>query len=90
MMKRVVDRMLPCGMPCVMSCGLDCACGVWVVCMRPVKYEVKSASVVGWKLYLCLSMFSSLWCEMVSYALVRSMRMDMTECFLSFECCGGI
>ena len=51
---------------------MDWAEVVWSDCVRLVKYDVNSASVSGWKLNLCLSLWRSFLCDMVSYALVRS------------------
>ena len=32
--KKVVERVLPCGIPCVIVCVCDCACWVWSDCLR--------------------------------------------------------
>ena len=60
----MVNSVLPCGMPSVMVCDSDCACSVWSVCVRLVKYEVRSA--IASKLKVCFSLWSSLVWEMVS------------------------
>lgn len=70
--KKVVERVLPCGIPCVMVCVFDCACCVWSDCLRFLKYEVKNAMVSGVKLNSFFSLLMSLLCDMVSYALERS------------------
>ena len=71
-MKNVVDRVLPCGMPSVMSSGFDIALSVCSVCILLVKYDVRNDIVWASKLNVCCSLWSSFWCEMVSYALERS------------------
>lgn len=68
----MVERVLPWGIPCVMILVLDCACWVCVCCVRLVRYDLKKSTVCGVKLKSCLSLWSSLLCEMVSYALDRS------------------
>ena len=68
----MVDRVLPCGMPSVMSCGFDIAWSVCNVCVLLVKYDVRNNVVLMSKLNVCCSLWSSLWCGMVSYALERS------------------
>ena len=69
----MVDSVLPWGMPCVMVPGLECALVVWVVCFRLVRYDRKKRVVSSVKLNSCFSLWMSLLCEMVSYALDRSM-----------------
>jgi hypothetical protein len=51
--KKVVDRVLPCGIPCVMSCGFDVALSVCNVCVLLVKYDVRNDIVWGSKLNMC-------------------------------------
>ena len=79
----MVERVLPCGMPWVMVWNVDCAEVVWSDCVRLVKYDVNSASVSGWKLNLCLSLWRSFLCDIVSYALVRSRNSAIVGCL----CC---
>ena len=50
--------------------------------MRCWKYDVNKLSVVGSKVDWCFSLYSSFWCDMVSYAFVRSMN-TARVCFLS-------
>ena len=71
-MKNVVDNVLPCGMPCVMICGSDCEWSVWSVWILFLKYDARNVTVLVSKLNLCCSLWSSLVCEMVSYAIERS------------------
>jgi len=71
-LKSVVESVLPCGMPSVIVCCSDCACSVWSVCVRLLKYEVRSAVVLLSKLKVCFSLWRSLVWEMVSYAFERS------------------
>jgi hypothetical protein len=73
--KKVVDNVLPCGMPCVMICDFDCACCVCVDCSRFEKYDLKKAVVSGVKLYICSSLWSRVLCDIVSYAFDKSMYM---------------
>lgn len=70
--KKVVERVLPCGIPCVIVCVCDCAFWVCSDCLRFRKYEAKNCSVSGRKLNSCFSLFMSFVCDMVSYALERS------------------
>ena len=70
--KNVVERVLPCGIPCVIVCVFDCACWVWSDCLRFWKYEVKNARVCGVKLNSFFSLLMSFLCDIVSYALDRS------------------
>ena len=58
--KKVVERVLPWGIPCVIVCVRDCACWVCVVCLRLWKYEVKNLTVSGVKLNSCWSLCMSL------------------------------
>ena len=64
--KKVVESVLPCGMPWVMVCVVDVACCVCVVCCRFSKYEAMNSSVSLVKLKVCLSLCSSLSCSIVS------------------------
>ena len=64
--KKVVDSVLPCGIPCVMMAGSDCACVVCVVCFRFVKYDLKKRVAPSVKLNSCLSLCKSLLCDIVS------------------------
>ena len=70
--KNVVDSVLPCGMPSVMILLLDIACCVCVVCCLFWKYDAMNVRVFSVKLNWCLSLCSSLLCDIVSYALDRS------------------
>ena len=71
--KKVVDKVLPCGILCVMICVLDCACCVCVDCGLFWKYDLKNVVVFWLKLNSCCSLWINLACEIVSYALDRSM-----------------
>ena len=44
--KKVVESVLPCGIPCVMVCVADCACCVCVDCCLILKYDLKCACVI--------------------------------------------
>lgn len=78
--KKVVDRVLPCGIPCVIVRVFDCACWVCVVWVRFLKYVLKKVTVSAVKLKSCLSLWSSFSCEIVSYALDRSMYIASVGC----------
>ena len=82
-------------MPCVIVCVVDCACCVCVDCCRLLKYDLKKVIVCGVKLYL-RSLCKSLWCDIVSYALDRSMyiaivgcRLDLCSCSLFMIVCSA-
>lgn len=85
--KKVVERVLPCGIPCVIVCVVDCACCVCVDCLRFLKYDAKKFTVSGVKLKSCLSLCKSLVCDTVSYALDRSMYIARVGCFRFIYLC---
>jgi hypothetical protein len=82
-MKKVVDSVLPCGMPCVIICLDEVAysvCVVWILFLKYVEMNV----IVSWsKLKLYLSLCRSFSCETVSYALERSRYMASVGCLVS-------
>ena len=84
-----MESVLPCGMPSVIVCVSDCACSVWSVCVRLLKYEVRSEVVLSSKLKVCFSLWRSLVWEMVSYAFERSGRWRVLVVFFScvFQVC---
>ena len=69
----MVESVLPCGIPWVIVWVCDFACWVWVDCVLFVRYDLKNATVCGVKLKSCSSLWRSFSCEIVSYALDRSM-----------------
>ena len=52
-MKKVVDSVLPCGIPSVMVSGSDSVWSVCSVCVRFVKYDVRNLIVRASKLNVC-------------------------------------
>ena len=56
----------------MMICGSDCVWSVWRVWILFWKYDARNVIVLVSKLKLCCNLWSSLECEMVSYALDRS------------------
>ena len=70
--KRVVDSVLPCGIPCVIVCVAERACCVCVDCCLFSKYDLKYVVVSIVKLNSCCSFWISLVWDIVSYAFDRS------------------
>ena len=69
---KVVDSVLPCGIPCVMVFVVDCACCVCVDCCLFSKYDLKYVVVSIVKLNSCCSLCINLVWDIVSYAFERS------------------
>lgn len=82
--KKVVDNLLPCGIPSVIFCVFDFAFCVWVDCNLSLKYVSMKDIVLGVKLKSCLSFRSSFRWDTVSYAFDRSIYIAVVACLFSF------